>query len=108
MLEIGIFTAFPVIFLILGVLKFLGNGKLRQQNIPCQFIGLYFVGNFHGVGNGFREILKDGFHLLDRFKVIFLIGQAIAITAPAADGRRLLFAVLDTEQNIVGIGLLLS
>ena len=107
MFQVSVFTSFSSIELIFLDNKFLGNGKSRQQYIPCQFKRLYFIYYFLNIGDRLRQILEQRFHLVARFEIVFIVRKPITVTTATANGRRLFLPVFYTQQNIVRIGIFL-
>src|SRR5690606_10457531 len=97
MMQICIFSSFSAIKLILLYNKFRRNIKSRKQYIACELVRLNFIYNFLNIGNGFRQIFKQGFHLPVTLEIIFGIGKAIAISTAMANWSGLLLPILNAQ-----------
>ena len=105
--QVRIFPSLAAIFIVFRIFELFRNVKFGKQNITSQFKRFYLIYNFLNVVNSLRNILKEIFHLFRRFKIILLIGQAITIASTTTYRRGLLFAIFNTQQNIMRIGIFL-
>src|SRR5690625_7710963 len=69
--------------------------------IASQFYRFYFCRQLLRILYRFRNIGKEGFHLLLRFKIEFIVRETETFPAASADRRRDRLIVVDTEKCIV-------
>src|SRR5690625_7078309 len=67
--------------------------------IASQFYRFYFCRQLLRILYRFRNIGKEGFHLLLRFKIEFIVRETETFPAASADRRRDRLIVVDTEKR---------
>ena len=110
--EVSVLPTLAAILFILRVSEFLRDVKRRQQHVAFQDKAFALRLNVRHRPDGIREISENALHVLGGLQVPFLVRHAESkLTSPFPDvtlGFGHICRVLDAQQNVVGVGLVLS
>ena len=112
MSEIGILSPFAAVLGVIRMNEIRRNVKRWQQHITFQHIALTFLHQCTDVRDGLGHICKQGLHLFWRLQIEAVVGEPKPeFPAPFSDiplGLADVSGVFDTQQNVVGVALVLA